>query len=414
MGYTKPNSKLITWILFITLIITPVAALDNWVYYRQITIKNSVAQNLTDYQIAFTLDTADLIAQGKMRSDCGDLRVTLGDGKTLLPYWIEPNTCNTGSTKIWAKVPSIPANSTITILLWYGNPQAASAANASAVFVHYNDWESGTLEGWNILNGGGSGTANVVQIDGRYQLKLTAPNINNRVLVNRAVNTSNAGYMLETLLRTDSAVSDAVGMGFGSGDMISASADSPANAYIYFVGRGLNAYDYIYKSVAGSWTQLTSRNNNLATNTYYKLGFIWYGNNLTAYFNGIKVLSATDSTFNNFTHIFLSASSGNYYFDWVIVRKCVLPEPSINIGVEQKIIGFSVILPHLAAFMFIFLLLVAAVIIRKNIFILISMLVILIFIARLQITQFADYMLAVFALIVLAILGAVFYGRWRE
>jgi len=414
MGHTKPVPKLIIWILFFALIILPAYALDNWVYYRQITVTNNAAQNLSDYQVNFTLNTLALIAQGKMRSDCSDLRVTLDDRQTLLPYWIEPNTCNTGATKIWTKLPSIPANSSLIIYVWYGNPQATSVMNGSAVFPLYTDWESGTLEGWSILNGGGTGTGSVVLVDERYQLKLYAPNSNNRVLANRAVNTSNAGYMLETVLRTDSSVSDAIGMGFGSGDMISASVDSPKNAYIYYVGRGYNAYDYIYKSAAGSQSQLAVRSNSLAPYSYYRLGFAWFGNNLSAFFNGVKVLSASDSSFNNFTHVFLSAAAGNYYFDWVTVRKFISPEPGVSIGPEQKIFTFNDILPQLAAFMFIFLLLVSAVIIHKNIFILISMLVIVIFVARLQIIQFVDYMLAVFALIVFAVLGVIFYERWRE
>ena len=75
-------------IAFLIALTIPVSALDGWNYYRPITITNNVAQTLTDYQISFTLDTANLITQGKMRSDCGDLRVTLSDGQTLLPYWI--------------------------------------------------------------------------------------------------------------------------------------------------------------------------------------------------------------------------------------------------------------------------------------------------------------------------------------
>jgi hypothetical protein len=60
-----------------------------------------------------------------MRSDCGDIRFTDSDGQTQLNYWIESG-CNTSSTKIWVKVPSIPANSTKTIYVYYGNSSATS------------------------------------------------------------------------------------------------------------------------------------------------------------------------------------------------------------------------------------------------------------------------------------------------
>jgi hypothetical protein len=166
----------------------------------------------------------------------------------------------------------------------------------------------------------------------------------------------------------------------------------------------------------------------LLANTWYKFTIVMNSTSASLYYIQGTDISSRTETFGTLIGSYPLNNNGGYiglvgdnagiiyntWWDNIIVRKYVSPEPSINIGIEQKIIGFSVILSHLAAFMFIFLLLVAAVIIRKNIFILISMLVILIFIARLQITQFADYMLAVFALIVLAILGAVFYERWRE
>ena len=104
-------------------------------YLRNVIIDNTQnLNNLTDYQILITLDTQSLISQGKMRSDCGDVRFTDSDGK-LLNYWIEPNTCNTNNTKIWVKVPFIPGSSTKTIYLWYGNPNANSLSNIENTFT---------------------------------------------------------------------------------------------------------------------------------------------------------------------------------------------------------------------------------------------------------------------------------------
>jgi len=99
-------------------------------YRREITIDNTQnSNNLTDYQILVTLDTQSLISQGKMRSDCGDIRFTDSDGVTLLNYWQE------SSDKFWVKVPSIPASSTKTIYVYYGNPDATSLSNAGNVFI---------------------------------------------------------------------------------------------------------------------------------------------------------------------------------------------------------------------------------------------------------------------------------------
>jgi hypothetical protein len=98
------------------------------------------------------VDTASLISASKMRSDCGDVRFTDSDAATLLSYWIEPDTCNTATTRIWVRVPSIPASSTRTIYMYYGNPTATSASNGTAVFLLFSDWGSAKsqhiLQGW--------------------------------------------------------------------------------------------------------------------------------------------------------------------------------------------------------------------------------------------------------------------------
>ncbi|HID66257.1 MAG TPA: DUF2341 domain-containing protein, partial [Aquificaceae bacterium] len=66
--------------------------------------------------------------------DCGDIRFYYVDpatgNETKIPYWIHSG-CGTSKTKIWIKVPYIPANSTITVYMYYGNPRAKSESNKS-------------------------------------------------------------------------------------------------------------------------------------------------------------------------------------------------------------------------------------------------------------------------------------------
>jgi hypothetical protein len=158
--------------IFLAVLIAPVFALDGWSYYSEVTITNNVARDLTDYQINFTLDTATLIAQGKMKSDCGDIRVTLNDGQTLLPYWIE-TACNNNTTKIWTKVPSIPASGSTTILVWYGNLSATSQSNADSVFILWDNFETGSINTskWDIKQSYGSvGIKTDVKYEGNYAI----------------------------------------------------------------------------------------------------------------------------------------------------------------------------------------------------------------------------------------------------
>jgi hypothetical protein len=104
---------------------------------------------LVDYQVLVAVNTQELISAGKMRSDCGDIRFVASDNKTLLPYFVEPGTCGTTSTRIWVKVPSIPAYSSTYFFMYYGNPSATSQSTPSALFIYetFTTQPSGTLAG---------------------------------------------------------------------------------------------------------------------------------------------------------------------------------------------------------------------------------------------------------------------------
>jgi len=135
----------------------PVFLMGGWLFawnYRKALIINNTSNSngLTDYQVLTTLDTQSLISSGKMRSDCGDIRFTDSDGQTQLNYWIESG-CDTSSTKIWVKVPSIPANSTKTIYVYYGNLSATSASNGDNTFLLFDDFFGTTLDSTKWLVG---------------------------------------------------------------------------------------------------------------------------------------------------------------------------------------------------------------------------------------------------------------------
>lgn len=117
---------------------------DNWLYRQKVAITNSSGSVQTDFQIMNTVDTATLITAGKIQADCDDIRFTDYNGKQL-PYWIEPGTCNTSTTKIWTKVNSI-AISSANILMYYGNTQAVSASSTRQTFIReisdvYGAWD---------------------------------------------------------------------------------------------------------------------------------------------------------------------------------------------------------------------------------------------------------------------------------
>jgi len=113
------------------------ANITRYFYRIPITIKENSGSNLRDYQVNVIVNTQALISVGKMRADCGDIRFTDTNGNKL-SYWVESG-CNTLYTKIWIKIPSIPANGQVTIYMYYGNPSTTSESNAdSTMFIYEN------------------------------------------------------------------------------------------------------------------------------------------------------------------------------------------------------------------------------------------------------------------------------------
>ncbi len=122
-------------------------------YRAPITLDNAAnSSTLTNYQIALTIDTATLIAAGKLRPDVGDLLFTDSDGTTTIPHWIESG-ANTASTLVWVRVPELPGAASHTIYMYYGNPASSTPANPESVFVRTI---GGVLSAYNFDEGSGT------------------------------------------------------------------------------------------------------------------------------------------------------------------------------------------------------------------------------------------------------------------
>jgi hypothetical protein len=130
---------------------------DNWSYRQTIAITNSGSAQ-TDFQVSFTMNTSTLISAGKMQSGCQDIRITDFNGK-ILPYWIEKGasaTCNTTTTKIWTKLPSIGTTGN-TIFVYYGNASASSGEDGKGTFIYFDDFNTNINNGlWGVTDATGT------------------------------------------------------------------------------------------------------------------------------------------------------------------------------------------------------------------------------------------------------------------
>ncbi len=101
--------------------------LESWEYRRLITIQNLRDKEVLNYPAVLEINTSALIKEGKMASDCRDIRFTDPETERFLEHWIEGE-CDTKNTKLWVQAPAISANSQKTIHLYYGNEAAEDKA----------------------------------------------------------------------------------------------------------------------------------------------------------------------------------------------------------------------------------------------------------------------------------------------
>ena len=121
---------------------SPVASL--WVrratfaYKREITVTELSGNDLTDYQVRIDLDATNFNFE-HAKPNGEDVRFVDAEGN-FLSYWIEEWDSVNKKAKVWVKVPYIPANSSVDIYMYYGNPRLSSASNGEATFDFFDDF----------------------------------------------------------------------------------------------------------------------------------------------------------------------------------------------------------------------------------------------------------------------------------
>uniref|UniRef100_A0A7J2U2Q1 DUF2341 domain-containing protein n=1 Tax=Ignisphaera aggregans TaxID=334771 RepID=A0A7J2U2Q1_9CREN len=300
-------------------------------YQRDIIIDNTRnPSTLTDYQILVVVDTSSLIQQGKMRSDCGDIRFADEDGVTPLSYWVERGTCNTQSTKIWVKVPSIPNSSTKTIYMYYGNASATSLSNPASTFLWFSEFNampSGYTNiggGWDVWNG---------------WLDATSSGDN---WISFSINVGR-GVALTALMYESQAGSD-----WGLGFIWGKSYGGEGSVTGYFANYNPNAqYSNLRRYSNGQWTALASLP---AESTPYEIRYmemrIYPNGSIMVFRDGIKDASVVDTALSTFYGFgFRSLGTIYHVVDYAFVRRIASPEPAV-IVCSETIATISVSLPQ--------------------------------------------------------------------
>lgn len=126
---------------------------EEWAYYRAITVDNTGGSAHTDWPVLVTLSSANFDF-ANADADGLDLQFRANDGTTVLDFWRESYDSGAETATLWVKVPSVPADDTTTVRLYYGNGAATDTSDAEAVFLFGEDFRTGDTAALNI--GGGS------------------------------------------------------------------------------------------------------------------------------------------------------------------------------------------------------------------------------------------------------------------
>jgi len=302
-------------------------------YRRKITITEQSGNDLTDYQVLVELNSTNFNFE-HTQTNGEDIRFTDGNGN-LLDYWIESWDAVNESAKVWVKVPSIPANSSVEIFLYYGNEEVTDASDGEATFEFFDDFEDYT-EKWQ--EGGDSPTVSSETVDGRSVVKITNGgsncggietkqniNVENRVIERmvKGWTTADNGdadecICIDTAWKASLWCSD--NLMHGLFDL---------KEYVPIEKHGLKI---------GGNGDVSLGSESLSTVEWQKVITIIETGKITGICRDEEISqTGTPSTYEGKLMLSVDNNQNNagIYYDWLFVRKYTEPEPSVSLGAEE-------------------------------------------------------------------------------
>ena len=115
-----------------------------WGYRKPIIIVERSGKTLTDFPVKIELNSSNFDFN-KAKPDGSDIRFTLDDGITEIPFYIEEWDSVNEKATVWVKIPEIPANGQVKIYMYYYNPNANLPPYATVENVFTLIGEAGTV-----------------------------------------------------------------------------------------------------------------------------------------------------------------------------------------------------------------------------------------------------------------------------
>ncbi len=304
---------------------------SDWPYREVITITNSLNVDLTDYAVKIKLDESHQDFWSNVKTDGADIRFIDSDNTTLLSYWIESFDYDNKEAIIWVKIPSIPASSSKTIYMYYGNSLATSLSNGNDTFLFFDDFEDGDISDWTVYGNGVISIEPDPTGESNYALKKDSyPDPNGGYkLIDQTLN-FNDGYALEGKINRTY-------LSGNNTDSLNLE-DSSWNGY----GFGFDyTYNYLQIFRRDSAIAFTFGNYSLSLleNQWIYFRFITEDGNYQIQYlddegNILASFSVLDSTYTSFDRVVLRGGYA-YYADDLRLRKYVSPEPQVSFAYQE-------------------------------------------------------------------------------
>ena len=281
-------------------------------YARKVTITEQSGSDLTDYQVLIELNSTNFDFS-HTQTNGEDIRFTDASGN-LLDYWIESWDAVSERAKVWVKVPSIPANGTVEIWMYYGNSEITDASDGYAVFEFFDDFDD--LNGWSI--GGGS----------------PEPYVSGGVLILPGDTTDR--YIYRSLPFFDGYAWEIKIQKQGDGTKYA------AQAFKWWSG-GTEIYRVGWHADNSIWIRDLVDSEEIITGTRVE-DTEWHTIKVTRLSNGDwalyfddELIGTANDTTSTSTDTFGIGSAENIdvYYDDIRIRKYTSPEPSASLGAEE-------------------------------------------------------------------------------
>jgi len=285
-----------------------------------ITINNTNnPNNLTDYQVLLSISNDptffDTISNPKY------LEFYDSDKTTLLNHYVEQWDATNYNAKIWLKIPSIPASASKQIYLRVNKTRTQDLSDPTKVFDLFDDFLD--LSNWRIVRIGGSGYA---KTENSY-LKLKSTSAH--TTVDRLFTVKNMAIEVKALVISNS---EAISLSASNGVYNTDGSEQYGYNGTWAGWAGQSNRQRLRREDNYTDIFLATTSNGLPQNGQtYIFSFIWASTTFKAMNNYTEILTASDNKYSSEPYIAIKVwSGGEYWLDWLRVRKISLPEPQVS------------------------------------------------------------------------------------